>query len=639
MLRFTNRKCFILATLIFGIANAAHALKRVDRYNSSQVFVSSSNSIGNCSANAGETCYVYNDEYDEAVACRSGSEGSPVTYTAFYSSSPATVRRFDCTSDKFVTISNFIITNSSAPFTADANPSFTVTTSTGVIIENNWIHDTTGLGVRANNASLKAHRLTVRNNIFEHIGGITKAITALTMVSSGTLYTPGTYTNGGAGVPLTGGFGDGNAEATSVVVNAGGFVTAINLPAGGTGLGYRFNALISVDNVYLGGVGSGVSYQISNIDGRATAFQVYATSAVYENNDLSYVNDCFVVFGDYIVIRNNVCHDSIIGDASSNQHLDFVQSFPTSFSNTTTASHLMIEGNANYNILGAISTGSGEGSHFDLVNGALPADSTNWITRYNLAHDLSASFIIHDKNPSANSMTMEKHNMYNNTIVRTTLGGTNHNAITLTCPTDSSLLNNLVVDGITGGAPFSGFTTTSGYYKSSNLFYQTSGSLAWSAEASTQKNPILNKDPFFVQGSSIVANQSYYLTSASTNAIDAGVRLSTAVGSGSGSVTLVTTDSGMFQDGWAGVTPDCIAVGTTSNMACIVSIDDATDTITLATALTWNDGDPIWLYSNTTGTRVLYGSGVDLGAFEYNPETGNRISINGGVTITGRVSM
>jgi len=92
-------------------------------------------------------------------------------------------------------------------------------------------------------------------------------------------------------------------------------------------------------------------------------------------------------------------------------------------------------------------------------------------------------------------------------------------------------------------------------------------------------------------------------------------------------VTLVVTPLATgsvvpFQDGtWGsdlarGVTlfPDWIAIGTVGNVVQISSINYDTNVITLASPMTWSDKAPIWLYKNSSGVRVLYGTAPDIGA-------------------------
>ena len=111
--------------------------------------------------------------------------------------------------------------------------------------------------------------------------------------------------------------------------------------------------------------------------------------------------------------------------------------------------------------------------------------------------------------------------------------------------------------------------------------------------------------------------------------IDKGIPLTYTKGSGSTSLILIVEDAKYFQDGsWGsvlthGVThfPDEIAIGSVDNIVEIASINYDTNTITLASSKTWNDGDPIWLYKDSRGNQVLYGSAPDIGAFEYTSDS------------------
>ncbi len=137
-----------------------------------------------------------------------------------------------------------------------------------------------------------------------------------------------------------------------------------------------------------------------------------------------------------------------------------------------------------------------------------------------------------------------------------------------------------------------------------------------------------NGDPLFVspdltQPSSLTLPDLQLRTN--SPAIDSGTFLTQANGAGSNSVTLVVRDAQYFQDGtWGaamaqGVTlfPDWIAVGRVTNVAQIRSIDYATNRVTLAAPLSWEDGAPIWLYRDSGGRQVLYGSAPDIGAHEF----------------------
>jgi len=114
-----------------------------------------------------------------------------------------------------------------------------------------------------------------------------------------------------------------------------------------------------------------------------------------------------------------------------------------------------------------------------------------------------------------------------------------------------------------------------------------------------------------------------------SGAIDGGTYLTQANGSGSSSRTLIVDDALYFQDGtWGsdlarGVTlfPDWLAIGTVTNVVQISSIDYSTNTITLASPMSWNDNAPIWLYKKSDGAKVLVGAGPDFGAGEFQSET------------------
>jgi hypothetical protein len=110
-----------------------------------------------------------------------------------------------------------------------------------------------------------------------------------------------------------------------------------------------------------------------------------------------------------------------------------------------------------------------------------------------------------------------------------------------------------------------------------------------------------------------------------SRAIDGGTWLTTAWGAGLNSFTLVVADAGYFQDGSAGsdlargVTffPDWIAIGTINNTAQIKLINYSTNTIYLASRISWSNGDHVWLFKKSDGATVLAGSAPDVGAFEY----------------------
>jgi hypothetical protein len=125
----------------------------------------------------------------------------------------------------------------------------------------------------------------------------------------------------------------------------------------------------------------------------------------------------------------------------------------------------------------------------------------------------------------------------------------------------------------------------------------------------------INQDPLFTN----YAADDFSLQAGSP-AIEAGGALTTVAVSDSGTgTTLLVNAAYPFQDGWAGVQADTIAVGNVSNTVQIASIDYATNTITLASAITRNNGDPVFLFRDSDGTQVLRGTAPDIGAVESYP--------------------
>lgn len=145
---------------------------------------------------------------------------------------------------------------------------------------------------------------------------------------------------------------------------------------------------------------------------------------------------------------------------------------------------------------------------------------------------------------------------------------------------------------------------TEGYCSASGdpLFVSTPATTAELIESRSKTSPDLNLQ-------------------SSSGAIDAGTYLTQANGSGSSSTTLIVDDARYFQDGsWgsslSNVDADWIAVGTVGNIVQISSINYATNTITLTSGISYNDGDSIWLVKDSRGNVVLRGSAPDMGAYE-----------------------
>jgi hypothetical protein len=82
---------------------------------------------------------------------------------------------------------------------------------------------------------------------------------------------------------------------------------------------------------------------------------------------------------------------------------------------------------------------------------------------------------------------------------------------------------------------------------------------------------------------------------------------------------LIVNDAGFFQDGAGVVNADWIRVGARA-IAQISTVDYASNTITLTEAISRSPGDPVYLYKDSNGRIVLFGSAPDIGAYQYGPD-------------------
>ena len=365
--------------------------------------------------------------------------------------------------------------------------------------------------------------------------------------------------------------------------------------------------------------------------GTATNLDSYNT---IENNYFEHAGHAMIDnFGMYNVIKNNVMHNEpwIAGCTTS----DFTPIYVNTAYNglyghrnlhltddyARDATYVLVEGNR----LGHASTNPGNAGPMNLDLGA-PSN----IVRYNYLYNGMQVGLYFKLGGATARGTGAKgginNRVYNNTIYHNgygydwiTYGGDNYSGHGIaqsnlgSNPTNNVVKNNIVYDSHNGDicslwtaapcSPTSDDTVTNNWITS-------------------------NGDPKFVNPDVTNTSSSTLPNLAlqpSSPAIDGGTYLTQANGSGSGSTTLIVNDALYFQDGtWGsdlarGVTlfPDWIAIGTVSNVVQISSINYSKNTITLASPMTWSNGANIWLYKKSGGTRVLYGSAPDYGAYEY----------------------
>lgn len=322
-----------------------------------------------------------------------------------------------------------------------------------------------------------------------------------------------------------------------------------------------------------------------------------------EGNDISYIEDYARIHGMYNVIRNNTFHDSNntnFGAAPNEIHLDGMQTFGNDAAATR---FMLLERNYMDNTSESL-----HNVHFSIFqNYQYPRlNSSNAILRYNFARDVE-SFMGADINfPDVK--------VYNNDILYVS----NQSWTIIGCSGNSTgckIINNILYNATRGaGEGYSNTGVTEGFNASHNLAYNNfcGSSCTWSNPINTEPFVLKNQFPMFVD------NATNFSLQAGSPAIDSGGPLTYVLLSDSGTGTgLLVNDSGMFQDGWAGVNPDWIALGNSSNVVQISSINYSNHTITLANSISRNPGDPIYLYKDSYGEKVLYGNVTDRGAFEF----------------------
>jgi hypothetical protein len=257
-------------------------------------------------------------------------------------------------------------------------------------------------------------------------------------------------------------------------------------------------------------------------------------------------------------------------------------------------------------------------------------NSHDMILRYNLMAYLGSCFI------GGGDGGLSGVRAYNNALYHVGYqGGTTNNntAINLFSSSSSvpetnwSAINNLFYDGwdytgytpwywISGNAGDGAYVSPPEYAPGYSLVFGSacdpSPGCSYLSATTSAPGMVVSKNPNFNN----VASYDFSLQAGSP-AINAGTYLTTVASTDSGSGTsLIVNDAGFFQDGYgiAGVNPDCIAVTTVTNQVCITAVNYQTNTLTLASSITRSAGNPVWLYSDSTGRQVLFGQAPNIGA-------------------------
>jgi hypothetical protein len=326
-------------------------------------------------------------------------------------------------------------------------------------------------------------------------------------------------------------------------------------------------------------------------------FYVYGDRNRFENNTIhGGGRDCFGLGGDNVVVRNNYCYDE--DGSSTGEHIDFVQVMGGG--TVPTLRWSLIEGNvfkSSYN----------QSHSLILRNGSGAPDIDGIIYRFNYNYDVDSGIT----NGGGTDDHVINTAIYNNTFALERTSAENGYALSCWGGRLAIVANNIAYKSGAGG------WSPTGCAVAEDGALLTNGTLAfipgfsgtynypYSAEATY--NTLRNKDPMFAN----------YPTDASLKtgspAIGAGVALAKATNSGSNSTSLVITNIHAFQPGWAGVSGDCIRVGSSAK-TCITAMNYSTNTVTVSPAISWSTNDPVNLEKDTTGRVVLNGTNPDIGA-------------------------
>ncbi len=356
-----------------------------------------------------------------------------------------------------------------------------------------------------------------------------------------------------------------------------------------------------------------------NIDNPAAPFctnniLVYGLRNLFEYNELQGTGaQHFREGGSFNIVRNNYAHDDngsvTIGCSQSPAHIDF---FFSEGNDAPSLSYSLTEGN----VWKRCSNDAGNCKFsFSRANGS---DSNNIsetvISRYNYIYSLDGSYAgAGDHNDGSN--TTRNWHAYNNTVATEAFNGSSG-----ACGTwDSGIaveLNTICYNtSANGWSPF--YFLTAGSFNNGNLAYNTicTTGCTWIGGTANYINELTyaalhNKNPLFAN----------YPTDDSLQpgspAIGAGVALTTASGAGTNNTSLTVADAHFFQPGWGPsdhtVQADWIRIGA-STTAQISSINYSTNVITLANPATWSNGALIYLYKNSSGVVVLNGANPNIG--------------------------
>jgi hypothetical protein len=328
-------------------------------------------------------------------------------------------------------------------------------------------------------------------------------------------------------------------------------------------------------------------------------------------------NDIYSPFGNdpiygglgYSVIRNNKVHDYGPASEDASHHIDCWQ---WDGSGARTAQYTLFENNT------CQRCSDSTGNCHALLSRATIAIS-NLIIRYNFFQKLQSGGI---GTGAVSPDQLPSNRIYNNTIA---LESTSEATSTWRA-NYTKVMNNIAYNSASGtSSPFDCDGT--GVVCNYNVARTDSTPTAtWATNYQNEAtySTLKNLAPGF-------SNYPYSSALSSSSAlIDKGTNLTT-VTSGCGTATLTLADVRWFQPGWATTQADTLAIGATVASAIVRQVTGvnysgtaatSSGTVTFAANVSCTNGDKVWLYARSDGTRILYGTAPDIGAYEYPTASG-----------------
>lgn len=343
-----------------------------------------------------------------------------------------------------------------------------------------------------------------------------------------------------------------------------------------------------------------------------TGIYAFGNHYLIENNDISHVLFGVNVNSTYTVIRNNTFHDTYQSECTSAPgcHMDFIFSEPSAAGFPT--QYNLWEANTGRNSIGSDSKGFLTQADGSSCSGS---NCYNVIIRFNSNAHLGSSNGMNDR-----AFPYVKY--YNNTWVDVNTSDPLYQIANanMNNATHAANINDIFYypQAMVDYNPYAIDSTTVGTFSvGHNLAYCTASPCnlhgkVYGSGSFTDDSGNLVSDPKFVN----YAANDFHLQAGSP-AIGAGTYLTSVAAGDSGSGTsLMVNDASYFQDGYGltGVNPDWIRVGASTTVQ-ISSINYATNTITVANTVSRSSGDPIYLYKDSAGSQLLFGSAPNIGAY------------------------